>query len=87
MQRRKAHVGLQEALDEHTVALLKSATGAISGGLPRAIERHSRLVERLRETLRRFYPDPGETFMTIEKLTLMDDETMREYERSKGRDA
>ena len=84
MQKRAALMGDAKALDTNTVAILKSATASILGGVPKEIRRHSRLVESLGAVLRRMYP--GESFISIEDQRLLDDDEMQEYERSKGRD-
>ena len=84
LQSRAARIGDKAALDASTVTILKSATRAILDGMRMAINRHSRLVERLGAALRRQYP--GEKFMTIETTTLMDDEALMEHERSRGRE-
>ena len=84
MQRRAAFEGDQKALDTNTVTILKCATESILGGVPKEIKRHVRLMQRLRQVLRRMYP--GESFMTVEDTRLRSDEEMRDYERSKGRD-
>jgi hypothetical protein len=83
MQRRAALVGDEKALDTNTVAILKSATNSILGGVPKEIKRHFRLVESLGATLRRMYP--GESFITIEDHRLRSDKEMQEYEQSRGR--